>query len=72
MKKSLLAVAHETAKGLFDAALMDAKKMRSFDIMCLPPVRKLSPNKIKQIRLREKVSQHEFAEFLNTRPSTHY
>jgi putative transcriptional regulator len=70
MKKTLLAAAHEMAKGLFDVGLMDAKKMRSFDILCLPPARKLSPKKIKQIRLREKISQHEFAEFLNIRPST--
>ncbi len=33
MKKSILQVIHESAKGLFDIGLMDAKTMRSFDAM---------------------------------------
>lgn len=44
--------------------------MRSFDAKCLPPVKKLSARQIKQIRLREKVSQPVFAEYLNASPST--
>jgi DNA-binding transcriptional regulator YiaG len=36
MKKSILETAHTAAKGLFDIGLIDAKTMRSFDIMCLP------------------------------------
>ena len=70
MKKSILEVVHESAKGLFDIGLMDAKTMHSFDAMCLPPVKKLSPKQIKQIRLREKVSQPVFAEYLNASAST--
>ncbi len=70
MKKTILDVVHESAKGLFDIGLMDAKTMHTFDAMCLPPVKKLSPKEIKRIRLREKVSQPVFAEYLNASPST--
>jgi putative transcriptional regulator len=70
MKKSILEVVHESAKGLFDAGLMDVKTMHTFDTMCLPPVRELSPKEIKRIRLREKLSQPVFAEYLNASPST--
>ena len=70
MKKSILDVVHESAKGLFDIGLIDTKTMHSFDAKCLPPVKKLSPSQIKQIRLREKVSQPVFAEYLNASSST--
>jgi putative transcriptional regulator len=70
MKKSILEVVHETAKGLYDAGLMNTKTMHSFDAMCLPPVRKFTPKQIKHVRLREKVSQPVFPEYLNASPST--
>lgn len=70
MKKSILEVVHESAKDLYDIGLMDVKTMRTFDAICLPPVRKLSPVEIKRIRLREKLSQPVFAEYLNASPST--
>lgn len=70
MKKSILKVVHESAKGLFEIGLIDAKTMHSFDAKCLPPVKKFTPRQIKQIRLREKVSQPVFAEYLNASPST--
>lgn len=70
MKESLSKVIHDSAKGLHDAGLMDAITMREFDILCLTPVKDLSPNKIKRIRLHEKVSQAVFALYLNTSIST--
>jgi putative transcriptional regulator len=70
MNKSILEVVHESAKGLYDAGLMDVQTMHTFDAICLPPVRKLTPAEIKSIRLREKVSQPVFAEYLNASPST--
>jgi putative transcriptional regulator len=69
MKKSILEVVHESAKGLYDAGLMDTKTMHTFDAMCLPLVRQLSPKEIKRIRLREKLSQPVFAEYLNASAS---
>ena len=70
MKKSILKVVHESAKGLYDAGLLEAETMRTFDALCLPPVHELSPRQIKRISLREKVSQPVFAAFLNITPST--
>jgi putative transcriptional regulator len=70
MKKSILEVVHESAKDLYDAGLMDIKTMRTFDAMCLPPVHKMSPAEIKKLRIREKLSQPVFAEYLNASPST--
>jgi len=67
---SILETVHETAKGLYDAHIIDATTMREFDELCLPPIKDLSANAIKNIRLREKVSQHVFAKFLNTTLST--
>lgn len=67
---SILETVHETAKGLFEANIIDTITMREFDEMCLPEVKELSPRQIKSIRLREKVSQPVFAKFLNTTLST--
>jgi putative transcriptional regulator len=71
MKKSgLMENAHEMAKGLYEAGIIDSMTMREFDVLCLPPVKELSHTEIKKIRLREKVSQVVFARYLNTSPST--
>src|SRR5436190_21348150 len=69
-EKSILEVVHESAKGLFDIGLVDAKTMHTFDALCLPPVETYTPHQIKKIRLREKVSQPVFAVYLNASPST--
>ncbi len=69
-KMSLLEVGHEMAQGLYDAGIIDATTMREFDVLCLPPVQEFSPRQIKQLRLREKVSQLVFAKILNTTAST--
>jgi len=69
-QKSILEVVHDSAKGLFDIGLVDAKTMHTFDALCLPPVENFTPTQIKRIRLREKVSQPVFAIYLNASPST--
>ena len=69
-KPSVLEVAHEMAKGLYEANIINATTMREFDALCLPPVKDLSATEIKKIRLREKVSQPVFAKWLNTSTST--
>ena len=66
----ILETVHETAKGLYDAGIINAITMKEFDELCLPEVKDLSPKQIKNIRLREKVSQPVFAKFLNTTLST--
>jgi putative transcriptional regulator len=63
MKKSILEVIHESAKGLFDIGLVDAKTMHTFDALCLH-------SGAQRIRLREKLRQPVFAEYLNASTST--
>jgi len=69
-RKRILENVHETAKGLRKAGVMDAKTMREFDALCLPPVKNLSPAQIKRLRTRHRASQAVFAAYLNTSPST--
>ena len=61
----ILGAIHETASDLHDAGVMDKRTMRKFDSMCLTPIKPLSPDEIRQIRLRERVSQAVFALHLN-------
>jgi putative transcriptional regulator len=70
MADTILSVVHETAQGLHDAGVMDAKTMREFDALCLPPVKVYSAEQIKRIRLRNRASQAVFAAYLNTSSST--
>ena len=39
--------------------------MRKFDVLCLTPVRPLTPRQIRNLRRREKTSQAVFARYLN-------
>jgi putative transcriptional regulator len=71
MKKSrILEAVHETALGLYEAGVMDPVTMREFDLLCLPKIEKLEPQKIKAIRETAQVSQAVFAALLNTSVST--
>ena len=70
MKKSILDVVHGSAKGLYDAGIIDATTMHEFDVLCLPPVKLFTSQEIKTLRLKEQVSQVVFAKYLNTSPST--
>ena len=67
--KTILEVVHETAQGLHKIGGIDAVTMRQFDALCLPPLKEFTPKEIKELRLREKVSQPIFATFLNVSPS---
>ena len=64
-KSDALAAVHETALGLHEAGVMDKRTLKEFDELCLTPVDELTPNEIRQIRLREKASQAVFARYLN-------
>jgi putative transcriptional regulator len=59
------AAIHETMEALEEVGAVDKQTMREFDEACLAPVRILSPDEIKSIRLRERVSQPVFARYLN-------
>ena len=70
MDKSILEVVHESAKGLYDAGIIDVTTMHEFDTLCLPPIKELTALEIKTLRLKEHVSQAVFARYLNTSSST--
>lgn len=61
----ILSVVHETAQGLHESGIMDKTTMREFDALCLHPVKSYQPQEIRQIRLRNQVSQSIFALYLN-------
>jgi len=60
---------HETAADLYASGGLDRKTMRSFDVMCLTPVQRMSPKRIRSLRVRERASQAVFAAYLNVTPS---
>ena len=70
MDKSILETIHESAKGLEKAGVMSKQTMREFDALCLPEVKKYTPEQIKMIRAQTKASQAVFAAFLNISTST--
>ena len=67
-RSNALAAVHETAAGLAEAGVITKQTMKSFDAMCLTPVKDLTPAQIRRIRLREKASQAVFARYLNVTP----
>ena len=64
-RSPLLSSIHETAQGLRRAGIMAEQTMRKFDVLCLTPVRPLTPRQIRNLRRREKTSQAVFARYLN-------
>nr|WP_314116879.1 DNA-binding transcriptional regulator [uncultured Aggregatibacter sp.] len=61
----ILAMIHENAADLHEAGLIDKKTMKKFDELCLTPVPAFTPDEIKAIREKERVSQTVFAHYLN-------
>lgn len=70
MTSRILKEMHETAKDMHDAGTLDTTTMREFDVLCLPPVKVLTPHQIRRVRAAAKVSQPVFAAYLNLSPST--
>ena len=50
---------------LVEAGVMSKRTMRVFDEMCLTPVEEMTPEKIRELRLRENTSQVVFTRHLN-------
>lgn len=63
-----MAAIHQAASDLHQAGGMDLKTMRTFDALCLTPVREMTPGKIKALRTRLGASQTVFAAYLNVTP----
>ncbi len=64
-RQRLLKAAHEMAKDLYQASVMDIATMREFDAFCLSAIHELSAAKIKKIRLNAGISQAVFAKIIN-------
>ena len=64
-KSSIMAAIHETAEDLHSAGVMPTRTLREFDALCLTPVQPLTPQEIRDLRLREAASQAVFARHLN-------
>lgn len=64
-RSPIMASIHETAEDLTAAGIMDKRTLREFDQLCLTPVRPLTAQEIRSLRLREGVSQAVFARYLN-------
>lgn len=67
-RSKAMAAIHETAVDLHRAGGIDRKTMRTFDALCLTPIPRMSPAKIRALRAREKASQAVFAAYLNVTP----
>lgn len=66
----ILENAHETARGLFKAGVIDEITMRQFDVLCLPPSKVYGPEDVRRIRAATRMSQTVFAAHLGVTPST--
>ena len=60
-----MASIHETMESLYKIGTIDKKTMHRFDDACLTPIHPLTPEEIRNIREREKVSQSVFSHYLN-------
>jgi putative transcriptional regulator len=65
----MMASVHETASDFYRDGSLDKMTLREFDVLCLTPVQKMTPEKIRALREREKTSQTVFAAYLNVTPS---
>ena len=68
-RNKMMASVYEMADDLYRVGGIDKKTMREFDALCLTPVLKMTPEKIRALREREKTSQTVFAAYLNVTPS---
>ena len=68
-RSNIMASIHEGVSDLYRAGGVDRKTMREFDARCLTPILKMTPQKIRALRTREKTSQTVFAAYLNVTPS---
>lgn len=68
-RSDVMKAIHETASDLHSGGGMDKTTMRKFDMLCLTPIKDMTPKKIRSLRIREKASQTVFAAYLNVTPS---
>ena len=66
----ILDMVHETATDLHRLGFIDKHTMANYDALCIPPVPDYSPDQIKSLRERYRISQAVLASVLNTSLST--
>lgn len=64
-RSDAFAAIHETMEALHEIGTINKQTMREFDEMCLTPIHPLGPEEIRELRLREHISQPVFARYLN-------
>jgi len=61
----ILSSIHSDVAQLYERGFVDSVTMRTFDALCVDPVKGYTPFEIKALREKSKVSQSVFAIFLN-------
>ncbi|KTG28962.1 DNA-binding protein [Idiomarina sp. WRN-38] len=61
----ILKSVHRTAKGLKSSGVIDKTTMRQFDALCLTNVHEFTADQVRALRLKYKLSQPVFAQYLN-------
>jgi putative transcriptional regulator len=64
-RSDAFAAIHETMEALHEIGAVDKQTMREFDEACLAPAQAMSPDEIRALRERERLSQPVFARYLN-------
>jgi putative transcriptional regulator len=69
-QSAILAAVHESAADLHLHGFIDKRKMKKFDVLCLPPIQPYSSDRIRALREQLQLSQAVLASVLNTSIST--
>ena len=69
-KSRLLEAVHETAQDLSELGFIDKRALNRYDALCIEPVPAYSPEQIRTLRDRYRISQAVLAAILNTSLST--
>ncbi|MDR2212341.1 MAG: type II toxin-antitoxin system RelE/ParE family toxin [Pseudomonadales bacterium] len=64
-RSEALASIHETMLALHDIGAIGKQTLREFDASCLAPIEPMTPQRIRALREREKLSQPVFALYMN-------
>ena len=64
-RSDALAAIHETMEALHEVRAVSKQTLREFDESCLTPVHPMTPEAIRTLRERERLSQPVFARYLN-------
>ncbi|MBL0225469.1 MAG: DNA-binding transcriptional regulator [Geobacteraceae bacterium] len=69
-KSRILEAVHDTAQDLHELGFIDKRAMNRYDVLCIEPVQEYSPEQIRTLRDRYRISQAVLASVLNTSLST--